>query len=69
MNEFIVLNKFGEDGKVAVSVSDISCISDNMYWDKSYSKITLKNGISCSVVESAEIIVSSINLARALEEQ
>ena len=69
MNDFIILNKFGEDGKVAVSISDISCISDNRYFDKSYSKITLKNGVSCSVTDSTEVIIASINLARAWEEQ
>lgn len=72
MNDFILLHKLGEDGMVAVSISDISCISDekSMYYDnRPYSRITLKNGISCSVIESAENIVNSIHLASVLEEQ
>ena len=58
MCDFILLNRFKDTGNVAVRISDISSIIDvrSSYYNETFSKITLKNGISHDVKESTKDI-------------
>ena len=71
MADFILLNRFKDKGKVAIRISDISSIIDvrNSYYDETFSKITLKNGISHDVKELTSDIFNLIQQTDSLEER